>query len=415
MRWANRQRRLRRPASLAAGALVLLWPAWAAAKDRGRTVYYQVTYADGTMRELSAVPKTGQGITRVLRVLRVEQGRQGYEILSTGPQALTLVSRGQTYKSDLQWNGKAWVAPEDAPAAAGGKPAPKGADPSAALRAQQAEIARAQAGLVALLQKLLASDEKLGEIEKSLREGREGPSKAAADEVTRARKEIWAALAEIVEAARKLSGSPGAGKPPADASGKVTPGEPAPEQRAGGIVKPVEDVAVLPCRAQVWKLPSAAGQRTYHVSIAHPEAGRFGEFYYVAYADTDGDARPDKLIARSPLARADVPGAWTRWDFATSERDVFVGRAWQRAETAHYHVEAVRVDGLWRDLSAQCYVSSETWGVPLRRWGPCVGNVRVWVDATDPGGRLGRGGRRVSGRRGGEEKTREEGRRAGGR
>ncbi len=386
MRSANQQRRrYRRSAALAAGALMLLWPAWAASKERGRTVYYQVTYADGTMRELSAVPKTGKDITRVLRVLRVEQGRGGFEILSTGPQVLTLVNRGQTYKTDLQWNGRAWVAPEDARPAAPGKSAAKRADPSAALRAKQAEIVRMQGGLVALLQKLLASDEKLAEIEKSLRELKPEASKAdaAADEVARARKEVWASLAEIVEAARKLSVSPSPRKPAAPASGKVTPGESALKKRAGGIVKPIEDVAVLPYRAQVWKLPSAAGRRTYHVSIAHPEAGRFGEFYYVAYADTDGDARPDRLIARSPLARTDVPGAWTQWGFATSERDVFVGKAWQRADTAHYHVEAVHVDDFWRGLSTQTYVSVDTWGMPFRRWGPCVGNIRVWVAETE--------------------------------
>ncbi|MGB2823963.1 MAG: hypothetical protein WBF17_23490, partial [Phycisphaerae bacterium] len=156
----------------------------------------------------------------------------------------------------------------------------------------------------------------------------------------------------------------------------------------------------LPHRVQVWKVPPDRGERTYAVSMAHPEAGAAGGFYYVAYADTNDDGRADRLIARSPLARADRAGQWTQWRFRTGDERVFVGKAWDRDDTVHYHAEAVRIEGNWRALSAEAYVSDDAWGMPIRRWGPCIGNIRVWVDATDSGGGRGRRGPGAAGRRG---------------
>ena len=360
-------------AAIATAALLLA--AAEADGDAGRTVFYQVTYDDGTSRDLSAVPDTNRHIRRVLRVTRVEGGAKGMEILSTGPDALTMVSRGQTYRTDLSWNGKAWVAPPEGPAAvviveprvAGGAAAP-------AAPAAQAELLRLRGEVLDLAARLLASHEALAAAQSKLPSGGEVSSAVAA-----ARKEIRSCVAQLVAGAKKLSPAGGAaGKPPA-ASGEVKALAAPPAGKAAGIATPIRSVAALRHRAQVWKLPDADGRRTVRVSIAHPEAGATGAFYYIAYTDTDADGRPDRLIARSPLAAARRAGQWTQWDFTTDQRRVFVGKAWPRGDTAHYHAEKVRIDDGWRGLSTQTYVSATAWGSPFVRGGPACGNIRVWT------------------------------------
>ncbi|HUT02029.1 MAG TPA: hypothetical protein VM031_06215 [Phycisphaerae bacterium] len=355
-----------------AAAMLLLVSARSAAGEEGRTVHYQVTYADGSSRDLSAVPQTNKGIARVLRISRIEQGLKGYEIMSTGPQTLTLVSRGQTYRTDLVWNGKAWVAPAGERKARVLIAPPQSAGPA---DGAQAETLRLKAALMELAAKLLDSNERLSAAAKAL----DGNTPAAAA-VAKARQEIRSCVRTVVDGARRLSPAKGAAKPPVDPTGKVTTlGTASPAKGAGGIATPIGKVASLSHRVQVWEAPPGRGERTYQVSIAHPEGGASGGFYYVAYADADGDGRPDRLLARSPFAQAERAGQWTQWGFATKHGRVFVGKAWDRADTVHYHAESVRIDDNWRGLSDQVYVSVEPWGLPVRRWGRCVGNIRVWV------------------------------------
>jgi hypothetical protein len=165
------------------------------------------------------------------------------------------------------------------------------------------------------------------------------------------------------------------------ASGEVVPAtRPAAAKAVNGIALPLRQVAALPCRVQVWPVPGGQGQRTYRVSIEHPEAGAAGGFYYVAYADTDGNGRPDQLLARSPLAQAERAGQWTQWQFTTDQKTDFVGKAWDRPDTVHYHTQKIEIDDNWRGLGNQCYVSLDGWGVPMTPWGPCYGNLRVWSE-----------------------------------
>ena len=351
---------------VAIGGAILLALAAGAAGQPGRTVYYQVTFSDGSGRDVSTVPETHKGITRVLRIVRIEQGVRGYEILSTGPQTLTLVSRGQTYRTDLAWDGRAWVAPEDA-APAVTISTPSGPDAAPA----RAELLLVKASLLELAARLLESHEKLAAAEKGL----DGPQ---ADAVAKARQEVRGCAMQVLAEARKLSGPDAAGGQPGEPTGRVEPQTGEAPKQAVGIVKPIDQVACLPHRVQVWKLPAGPGRRTYHVSAGHPEAGAAGAFYYVAYADTTGDGRPDQRIARSDLARAEQPGQWTQWAFTTDCRDVYVGKAWDRPDTVHYHTEAVRIDDNWRGLSSETYVSVDAWGLPAQPWLRSWGNLRVW-------------------------------------
>ncbi len=355
-----------------AGIAVLLAAAAAAgAAEDARTVFYQVTYTNGRTADLPAVPKTNRGIARVLRVVRAEQGDRGYEILSTGPQPLTLVSRGQTYRTDMRWNGSAWVAPEDkpAPAEASGRPRPA---PDANLPDMLATRGR----LLKLASNLLETEAKLAAAAKAL-DANTPPAAALAE----ARRELCSAVRDILTTTRGLPGG-AAAAPPAEATGKVTPADAAPARpAAAGIVRPTDRVAALGHRVQVWPVPPGQGARRHvRVSMAHPEAGLTGAFYYVAYADTTGDGRPDTLVARSPLARADRAGQWTQWRFAAAHSRLWAGKAWLRPDAAHYHVEGVRIDDNWRGPPPRVYVAAHPWAVPTRRWGPCAGNLRVWVE-----------------------------------
>jgi len=364
-------RRWMMAALIGAPVLLIVWVAVPAA-DQGRTVYYQVTHADGSVRDVSAVPRTNKGIRRVLRITRLEQGQKGYDILSTGRQTITHVNRGQTYKTDLIWTGRAWVEPS---ARSGAIVVRTTQSPTTMPAAGRAELTRVRAELIALAGKLLDCHEKLTAAEESLKQREAG---SAAATVAQARKDIQACLTAVTDSARRLRSPARPGRPPAEATGRVEPAAGGGRGEGGGIGEPIRQTATLPHRVQVWKLPAGEGRRTYRVSMAHAEANAAGAMHYVAYADTDGDGRPDELIARSPRAVAKEAGGWTQWQFTTDRRDVFVGATWPRCESVRYHTKKIHVDDNWRGLSGQTHVSVDAWGVPLSRWGPSYGNIRVW-------------------------------------
>ena len=120
--------------------------------------------------------------------------------------------------------------------------------------------------------------------------------------------------------------------------------------------------------------------------MAHPEAGRFGAFHYVAYADTDGDGAPDRLIGNSPLAVAALPGAWTGWNFQTAAESVFVGNTWPHPRTAVYYCPSADAPAGWKGVGGDVYVSSVFGGVPswASPYGPYLSNLQVWVGDQNP-------------------------------
>jgi len=79
----------------------------------------------------------------------------------------------------------------------------------------------------------------------------------------------------------------------------------------------------------VWEVkPEKKTGNLVRVEIAHAAPGRRGGFRIVAYADTDGDARPDQLIAESDYFTADLPGEWSSFEFKTGEERIYVGNTW---------------------------------------------------------------------------------------
>jgi hypothetical protein len=158
--------------------------------------------------------------------------------------------------------------------------------------------------------------------------------------------------------------------------GEVKPVEkPLEGPNVSGVVKPVTTSRTVPHRVQLWLAPAGAGvaategrEWIYHVQMAHARAGHGGAFYYVAYADTDGDGQPDRLIARSPLAMSAKDGGWTEWSFASSEHMVFVGNAWIDGATEIFFAEGgAGQEAAWTGLSRDVDVSALFCGLPNLR------------------------------------------------
>ncbi len=159
-------------------------------------VYYQVAFSDGTVKDLSAPPRTNQGITRVVRISRKSVGLKGYEVLSTHRGPLIIVNPDQVVREEMTWDGGRWVVPRPAPKAAAGPSAPPDA------RA----LAHVVRGLELRVGELTLA---VGEAEKALAgaEGDAARAKAAADldaarrQVQEARR-LHAAYQSVLDRAR---------------------------------------------------------------------------------------------------------------------------------------------------------------------------------------------------------------------
>ena len=364
--------------ALLTAACLSAWPASARAEGVEAVVYYQVTYADGSVRDLSEPPAGRVGIRRVIRIARVETAGPGYRVLSAGAYLPRFLETGRTVQRELRWNGRAWVARRAPRARPGVGPTSRPAPVADGRRSDRAEGLRrrlraATARLRVFEQAIAQAAELLTKVRGT---GRESAAMLLLEQAQAARRKCLRTIAELE---RRLEAAGADGSALGQAVGKVAPAPGALGEGALGVVRPLRRRRVLPHRAHVWRLPPARGRRTYVASMAHPEAGLLGAFYYVAYADSDGDGAPDTLIARSPLAVADAPGRWSRWSFTTDAADVFVGCAWPYADAAVYHGPLTDRDG-WRGLGTEVYVSGSVAGLPWRRWPwPYFTNLRVQV------------------------------------
>ncbi len=358
-------------------------------EDRAGIVYYQATFADGTVRDLNEIPKAKKGIRRVVRISRFEPAVKGYEVLSTRHPMVKSVRPGRTVKHELAWNGKAWVGPEQRQA----KSFPAG---TRSMRdVIRREVRKTEVILKALRGRLKQHDHAVAEAERKLAKVKdvdgEPAAKADLEKARRSRRKVLEAIeqyARQLEALKEVTEH----KKPERPTGRVERLQQPPGKSNFGVAKPITRRAVLPHRLHVWKLDPGKGRRTCTVAMAHPEAGRFGAFHYVVYADTNADGLPDKLIARSPLAQADAPGQWTKWTFTTSEPTIFVGNTWPEEHAGVYCHRAPPEPANWRGLDAEVYVAPVFGVTPKRRWTrwPYFTNIRIYVnqnpDAPSPAG-----------------------------
>ena len=359
------------------------------------TVYYQVLYTDRNVSDLPKIPGTDKGIRSVLRIATVGTAgppARSREILSTERPMLRQIAVDRTYRTKLTWNGQAWVG-------------------SAADRTRQ------------LAEVISTTDFRLG-ADRKPRAGRPHPLLGSLNELQN-RRAFWQLAAIDIEAKMfEHAGTPTAGKKRWDLAavgaiqrnidrsiyqhrktvaklarqgklarnfklpddrqvkllrptGKVAATELGPKwAAAAGIAKPIDEVHILPHRLQVWAIPPQTGRRTHHVTMAHAEAGTFGAFYYVAYADSTGDGLPDTPIARSALAESERPGQWTSWSFTTKAKRVFIGHTWPNVDNAVYCRRASGAE--WRKLSREVYVAPILGMLPRQPAGPYVSNCRVY-------------------------------------
>ncbi len=357
-----------RPLAAAAAVVALALAGWARAES---VTYYQVTYTDGSVRDLAAVPDTNAGIGRVLRITRSDEGSNGRQISSTAGRGVTVIAEGRTDSQKLRWDGKAWVAPEPEPAKAD--------------NAIQAEFARLHEAIESELAALQAAAETVAKRTAAARQASGADLAAARQAVIDAQAEQIERLSRIVRLQQALLDSltgPAALNRTTGTVRVLTIG-PAAEWDYG-VARPSGRGSTMSDRVRVWPLPPGVGPRVITVSMAHCAAGPRGAFHYVAYADTDGDGTPDELIANSPPASADRARAWTSWDFTTDARNVFVGQAWADDNVVISTTPATPDN--WRGLGTDVYVSGIFGGVPCRRlvgW-PVVGDIRVRVAPQNP-------------------------------
>jgi len=370
---------------LAAAAVLAACATGGAQPDDG-IVYYQIVTADNRIRDVAEVPRTNQGIRGVVRISRIEGAYPGHVVHTINAAGFELVHTGRTARTSLRWDGEAWVAPSEARAA---PDTPATTQPAGTQPAQADRRQRRQQAARLLAEKIRTAKEALDVAEKAVLAAAEGLAAAKGTDkqaparllLTGAEQARRKALRELVqlEGLRADVEAP----PPAPEAGQPVPGEIDPDaEGALGVGRPVRSRRLLPYRTHVWRLPHATGRRTYSVSMAHPEAGYYGAFRYVAYADTTGDGRPDTLIARSLLAVAQRPGQWTRWNFTTDyPGGVYVGSAWPYARAASYYQPAPTASVAvrnWEGLGTEVYVSGSPLGAPSRRWGrPYTTNLRV--------------------------------------
>jgi len=359
------------------------------------TVYYQVLYAGRQLRDLSRIPETDKGIRSVLRIATIGTATphvRRRKTLSTKRPMTRQNPLDRTYRTQLTWSGRAWIG-------------------SAAKRTRK------------LAEVMSTTDLRRG-APRELSPGRAHPLLGSLRELQNQRA-FWQLAAIDIEAKMfEHAGTPTAGKKrwdltavgaiqrkidrsigqhrkalaklaregklggkfrlpddrqtkPLEPTGKVVAAEPGGKwAAAAGIAKPIDELHILPHRLQVWAAPAQSGRRTYHVTMAHAEAGTFGAFYYIAYADLTGDGLPDTPIARSTLAQSEKPGEWTSWSFTTDAKRVFIGHAWTSAEAAVY---CRRTSGAeWRKLSREVYVAPVLGTLPRHPAGSYVSNCRVY-------------------------------------
>lgn len=132
-------------------------------------------------------------------------------------------------------------------------------------------------------------------------------------------------------------------------------------------------VAVPAHRRQVWMLyPEQKKSDRIKVEVAHAAPGKEGGFFIVAYADTDGDGMPDRLLSQSPFLTSEKAGEWSGWEFHSEEQLIFVGNGWTGPTKVYYD------HGEWPDdiLSETMYYSNSQ-AIPRLTASPKVTNLRI--------------------------------------
>ncbi|MDP8215682.1 MAG: glycosyltransferase family 39 protein [Candidatus Euphemobacter frigidus] len=97
---------------------------------------------------------------------------------------------------------------------------------------------------------------------------------------------------------------------------------------------------------QIWEVnPWKRKSNHMLLEAAHAAPGEEGGFRLVAYADTDRDGKPDRLITQSDYLAVAKKGEWSSFTFTTGEKSIFVGMSWPRGSKTMVYYERL----LWPD------------------------------------------------------------------
>jgi hypothetical protein len=354
----------------------------AAAQDEpdNTLVYYQVTYADGEVRDRFQPPESDSGVVSVVRIARVDSPLPQMRTVST-EVGVVLYNQPKVYRDDMKWDGQAWrMAREVAPR--------RKIDPEKVVaKALLAEATRVLKQLSRLQEQMPEARQELEDMRKLEKQQIQGPAaEALKRQLDRARKRKDALSEQIRAVQAEAEAIASQAEMFQNPRGEVAaPGQAQMGANPWGIDEPTGRRRVVGHRMQVWPLPAGQGTRAYRVSMAHAGAGMLGAFCYVAYADTDGDGAPDELIACSPLVTADKPGLWSSWTFQTRQSRVFVGNTWPGDRAAVYQgsIQGKGAGRNWHGLGGEVWVSGYFGGCPERQFTPYVTNLRVHLIPPD--------------------------------
>ena len=125
---------------------------------------------------------------------------------------------------------------------------------------------------------------------------------------------------------------------------------------------------------QTWKIkPEKKRSDDIVLKIAHAAPGMKGTFRMVAYADTDNDGAPDKLIARTPFLEVKEAGSWSTWTFHAEEEIVFVGNMWYGSSLIYYD------NGTWpTEVLEETMFYSNSGDIPTIKVAPKITNMLVY-------------------------------------
>ncbi|HPJ72097.1 MAG TPA: hypothetical protein PK636_05385 [bacterium] len=126
----------------------------------------------------------------------------------------------------------------------------------------------------------------------------------------------------------------------------------------------------------VWRVkPEKKTGSTVTVRIAHALEGEDGGFHIVAFADRNGDGRPDIEISRSPFLAGRRAGDWSQWSFRAPTGKIFVGYTWREGARVYFERTG------WKDasFSPEMYYSSGE--LPTLSTSPRASNLAVEIGA----------------------------------
>lgn len=129
-------------------------------------------------------------------------------------------------------------------------------------------------------------------------------------------------------------------------------------------------------RLQVWEVlkPFAPGDLVT-VKAEHAASGDKGGFSIIAFADRNGDGRPDVEIVRSPFLTGRRAGDWSQWSFRAPKGKIFVGYTWREGARVYFERTGWKNAG----FSPEMYYSSGE--LPTLSTSPRASNLAVEIAA----------------------------------